>query len=166
MILKFTCATYEAAQEIGGLLVQGIQEELSGVRHGRWYPVPGNHFYDKNYYKSLPPTERAKFNYHVKYTGATNRAAIQGAAYQASAPGEPPAVRTGRLRQSFYMIINMLNEHTYEVSLRSNVFYADDLEAGTDHVDARPFIEPMLKKKMVQILAIQNKFHYNLLRGT
>lgn len=163
--LRFRTATHEAAQKIGILIVQGIQEELSGTRNGRWYPSPGNRLYDKEVYHSLPPDQKSKVNYRLKFTGARNRNDIIGAAYQASAPGEPPAPRTGRLRQSFFMIIEMLDQNLYEVSIRSNVFYADDLNYGTERLDPRPFIEPVIVKKMPEIVAIQHYFLYQILRG-
>lgn len=165
MEIRFKTPAHEAAQQIGILIIQGIQEELSGPRHGRWYPVPGNPFYDKNTYKNLPPQEKARINYHLKFVGAYKRDDIIGGAYQASAPGEPPASRTGRLRQSFFMTLAMLDESTYEVVVRTNVFYADDLEYGSESIDPRPFVEPALQKKLPEIVAIHRTFLYKVLRG-
>ena len=158
--LTFEAITNEAAHQIGILLIQAIQDELTGERHGRWYPVPGNHQYGK----TTPKTDRAH-NYGVKFLGTKNRMEIQGAAYQASAPGEPPAVRTGRLRQSFHMEINKTQYDTYKVIITSNVYYADAMEYGSEKVAPRPFIEPALQKSMLKILAIQTEFQYKVLRG-
>lgn len=158
--LSFETNVEEAAQQIGILLVQAIQDELSGPRHGRWYPVPGN----PHYHKMASKEDRAA-NYWVKFAGTRNRNEIEGAAYQASAPGEAPAVRTGRLRQSFHMDISKTVYDTYRVTIASNVYYADDMEYGSARVDPRPFVEPALQKSMLQILAIQREFQYKVLRG-
>jgi hypothetical protein len=163
--ISFKTTTHESAQQIGIIIIQGIQKELSGPRHGRWYPTPNNALYDRMTYKSLSPDERAKINYHAKFVGARTRDGIMGSAYQASAPGEAPASRTGRLRQSFYMIIEMLDTHIYEVSVRTTVFYADDLEYGTEKVDPRPFIERAVTKKLKEIIALQHQFIYYVVRG-
>jgi hypothetical protein len=144
--------TEQDAYQIGMLIVQKVQEKLSGPRSGRWYPAPGNKFYDRDYYKSLSPQQQAGINYHLKFTGTSDRAKIVGAAYQASAPGEPPAIRTGRLRQSFLMTIVMEGQHTYRVTVRSNIAYADDLNYGTDRIDPRPFIEPVIYELMPEII--------------
>lgn len=165
LALEFIAPTSEAATQIGILLVRAIQDQLTGERHGRWYPIPGNAYYDKNAYKSLPPEVKKKVNYSLKFTGTTHREEIIGAAYRASAPGESPAARTGRLRQSFYMLIGMTDKGSYRVTLQSNVYYADDMEHGTEKVDARPFLEPAVEKSMPQIVAIQHDFLYKVLRG-
>jgi hypothetical protein len=54
----------------------------------------------------MTPKEARASNYWVKFTGAESRNEIVGSAYQASAPGEPPAQRTGRLRQSFFLTVD------------------------------------------------------------
>jgi hypothetical protein len=158
--LEFKAPTSEAAQRIGIIIIQAIQGELGGFRSGRWYPLPGNLAYEKT-----TPKEQRALNYWVKYTGTYSRNEILGAAYRASAPGEPPASRTGRLRQSFHIVIAMINEATYRVSVRTNIHYADDLEFGTERVEARPFVVPALEKAMPKIVAIQHEFLYKLVRG-
>jgi hypothetical protein len=166
--LEFSTLTHEGAQQIAIMIVTAIQDELSGERHGRWYPAPSN----MNYSKLTPKDQRAAAfkaagmvnNYHIKYTGTTQREEILGGAYQASAPGEPPASRTGRLRQSFYAIISLTDKKVYKVKLTSNVYYASDLEFGTEKVDPRPFVSSAVSKILSQIIAIDISFHYRLLK--
>jgi hypothetical protein len=135
--IAFKMPESNTAYEVGAMVVTAIQQELSGQRRGKFYPVPGNIYYDKR----TPKENRAK-NYWVKFTGTNNRNDIQGSAYQASAPGEAPAVRTGRLRQSFYYRVIAADDGGYEVRIRTNVFYADDLEYGNERVAPRPFVKP------------------------
>jgi|GEM_PF-4760317 len=163
--LKFRCATYEGAQQIGIILIQAIQNELTGDRSGRWYPLPSNIFYTREGYKSLSKELKKKVNYHLKFVGAHAREEIYGSAYRASAPGEPPASRTGRLRQSFYMLISVYGENDYEVSIRTTVYYADDMEHGREKVSPRPFIEPAVRKSLPKIVAVQQNFPYRIIRG-
>lgn len=59
----------------------------------------------------------------------------------------------------------MTDKGSYRVTLQSNVYYADDMEHGTEKVDARPFLEPAVEKSMPQIVAIQHDFLYKVLRG-
>lgn len=164
--LNFVASSSEAAQQIGIIVIQAIQEELTGPRHGRWYPTSSNRYYDKDVYKTLPPSIKKEVNYHLKFVGARSRDEIYGAAYQASAPGEPPAVRTGRLRQSFNIFITMDSMHQYRCTIRSVVFYAGDLNYGTEKLDPRPFIEPAIEKCLPKIIAIQHQFLLHVVRGS
>lgn len=62
--------------------------------------------------------------------------------HTASAPGDPPAVDTGRLRQS----IVALKVERYRWRVGTNVDYALALEFGTRHIAARPFLRPAAEK--------------------
>ena len=137
----------ESAYKIGILILQSIQEILTGPRTGRWYPLPGNAAYDR-----MTPKEARASNYWVKFTGAESRNEIVGSAYQASAPGEPPAQRTGRLRQSFFLTVDP-DSHSgrFVANIRTNVYYADDLNYGTERVAARPFVEPAIERVIPKI---------------
>ncbi len=159
LVMTFETATSDSAYEIGLLLLKSLHDVLSGPRHGRYYPVPGNAAYDRNTPKDL----RAK-NYYVKFTGTTNRSEIRGAAYRASAPGEPPASRTGRLRQSFNMMVMQQKINSYIVKIRTNVIYADDLEYGTESMSPRPFMITALNNAMPKINKILTKVSIRILR--
>ena len=142
---------------IGMLILTSIQQVLSGPRHGRWYPLPGNPAYDR-----LSAPEVRATNYSVKLTGASSRQEIVGAAYRASAPGEPPATRTGRLRHSFFMTVDPESDDTFLVSIRTNVYYADDLEYGTERVEARPFVKPAIERVMPEIKGLLENYVHGL----
>ncbi len=140
---SFPAPTADLAYQIGMLVLRNIREILSGKRSGRWYPMPGNINYEKT---SL---NKAK-NYEVKYIGASRKDDIIGASYQASAPGEPPAPRTGRLRQSFFLTVQPVHG-AFSAVIRTNVYYADDLEYGTERLDPRPFFRPAVQKAIPEI---------------
>jgi phage gpG-like protein len=67
----------------------------------------------------------------------------RGHSHQASAPGNPPAVDTGRLRAS---LTHEVETSGTRVTLRfgTNVKYGLYLELGTRKMAARPFIRPTL----------------------
>ena len=69
-----------------------------------------------------------------------------------SAPGEFPAVDTGRLRAS---ITHRIEGGGYEKTTRgyvgTNVEYAIPLELGTVHMAARPFMTPSLETNREEI---------------
>jgi HK97 gp10 family phage protein len=62
--------------------------------------------------------------------------------YQASAPGEAPAIRTGNLRSS--ILVEFVGPCYRRVG--TNVEYAKYLEFGTRRISARPFLRPALEK--------------------
>lgn len=65
--------------------------------------------------------------------------------HQASAPGEPPAVRTGTLRRSIQIDLSGLsNKRNPSVRVGTNLAYARYLEFGTRIMAARPFMRPSL----------------------
>lgn len=159
LALTIECPDQSSAYKIGIRILEETQKQLSGPRTGRWYPAPGNKWYEK----STPKEVRAK-NYHIKYVGTLNRSEILGSAYRASAPGESPAVRTGRLRQSFVMIVEPSTNNRFSVTVRTNVVYADDLEFGTDKIDPRPFMAKVMAKVTPAVMAMRIKGMLRLLR--
>jgi len=60
----------------------------------------------------------------------------RGGRYTASAPGEPPAPRTGTLRRSWRPVVSGNNP-----AIESNVQYAGYLEYGTSKMARRPYEE-------------------------
>ena len=113
---------------------------LSGQRSGRRYNVPG--------------TGR------VKYYKRTHTATITYRKYTASAPGEPPAVRTGVFRTSWQMKVEdqkdgvLLRLETDEAKKE----YPDYLENGTARMAPRPYVqriqemaEPQIRKLLQNI---------------
>jgi hypothetical protein len=159
--IEFNAPDQESAYRVGMIVFRNLQDTLSGQRSGRWYPVPGNPAYEKE----TPPELRAR-NYWIKFQGADERNEIVGSAYRASAPGEPPAVRTGRLRQSFYMKVDPDRDGDgYVVSIKTTVRYADDLEFGNEIMDPRPYIAPTLEKSMPQITSMLEDVLFRVVGG-
>jgi len=62
--------------------------------------------------------------------------------YQASAPGEAPAIRTGNLRGS--ILVEFIGKCHRRIG--TNEQYALPLELGTQKMGARPFLRPALEK--------------------
>ena len=73
----------------------------------------------------------------------TNRGAGLGD-HQASAPGDPPATDTGRLRASIKSDLTDLVRLAAEVG--TNVEYGRHLEYGTVNMAARPWLKPAYDK--------------------
>lgn len=77
--------------------------------------------------------------------------------YQASAPGEPPAVRTGNLRRNWRQeVLAENNSAGTKVTCRitSDMPYAKLLENGTDRMAARPYAEKIKNKSTPEIKAL------------
>lgn len=64
--------------------------------------------------------------------------------HTASAPGQPPAVDTGRLRASIDSDLGA-DSRGLVARIGTNVVYARHLELGTVRMAARPFLRPALK---------------------
>lgn len=82
-------------------------------------------------------------------TGRT-RHAPSGASYTASAPGQPPAVRTGTLRLSWRPVT--YGEHN--PGLEGGTPYAPYLEYGTSRMAARPFVDKIIETAEGQVRQI------------
>lgn len=63
--------------------------------------------------------------------------------WKGSNPGEPPGVRTGRLRSS----VDVSREAEADFRVGTAVDYAGHLEFGTSNMPARPFMRPKLTDK-------------------
>lgn len=81
---------------------------------------------------------------------------IVGPSDEVSAPGDPPKVKTGRLRAS---ITHRLQYEGDQIvgEIGTNVEYALPLEFGTTRMAARPFMGPALDKHEEEIYADINK---------
>ena len=119
---------------------------LRGQRHGRRYIVPGTG--KVTYYKRK---KTAKITY-TRYT--------------ASAPGEPPAVRTGAFRMSWHPKVTV--DHTNGYSVISKVestqrtdngkyLLGEILEEGTGRMAPRPHHQKIQAKALPGILKIYNE---------
>lgn len=120
---------------------------LRGQRHGRRYTVPG--------------TGR------MKYNKRNHTATITYKKYTASAPGEPPAVRTGIFRMSWRpkVYIDYTGDHYTAVSQIESTQRTDNgthllgevLEYGTSKMEPRPHHEKIQTKALPKILKIYNE---------
>lgn len=83
------------------------------------------------------------------------------ATYTASAPGEPPARRTGNLRMHWNGQVKSENSSgggvTVVAELESQEPYAGILENGTSKMAARPFTEKIKEKAMPEIQRIYSE---------
>lgn len=117
---------------------------LRGERSGRVYKKPGT--YGRRMTKQ---TKELLKEYGHKLRG--------GQLYRASAPGEPPANRTGNFRLSWRQTIGsekIGKDLTIKPAIITNVKYATWLEDGTEKMKPRPFKEPIIEKAMPRIKKI------------
>ncbi len=70
----------------------------------------------------------------------------------ASAPGQPPHRRTGRLRASISH--SAVDQSTLTVRVGTNVKYGMYLELGTRKMAARPWLRPALAQSKAKIAAL------------
>lgn len=92
-----------------------------------------------------------------KCSGRVYKRPFSKSKYTASAPGEPPAMRTGNLRMSWRP--QSASERigktvTIKPAITTEVKYAPYLEEGTDRMAPRPFEEPIIEKAMPRISQI------------
>ena len=135
---------YRAANE----LRNASQLVLRGQRHGRRYIVPG--------------TGRVKYNKRTKTAKVTYKY------YTASAPGEPPAVRTGAFRMGWKPKSYVLSESSSKLALISRVenlqrtdngkyLLGEILEEGTGKMAPRPHHEKIQQMALPKIMKIYNE---------
>ncbi len=76
----------------------------------------------------------------------------KGAMYTSSAPGEPPAVRTNKLKPSYRFVVSK-----FIGRVGSDSSYARPLERGTSKMKPRPALQPALDESMGKIKQILNR---------
>lgn len=134
--MQLPSRAYRGANE----LRNASQLVLRGQRSGRRYPVPG--------------TERMRYNKRKK------TATITVTKYSASAPGEPPAVRTGAFRASWRPIAKSVGDvflSRIESDARTNNgrdTLGEILERGTSKMAPRPHHDRIIEKAMPAIQKI------------
>ena len=94
-------------------------------------------------------------------SGKVYRKPFSKATYTASAPGEPPARRTGNLRMHWNGQVKSENSSGGGVAiiaeLESQEPYAGILDNGTSKMAARPFTEKIKEKAMPEIQRIYSE---------
>lgn len=133
--------SYLAANELrnSALLV------LRGQRSGRRYKIPGTHRRQRD-----------------KATGKMKN----GRYYTASAPGEPPAVRTGTFRNSWQPVaqkvfgsyISRIESEARTDNGRHNL--GEILENGTGRMKPRPYHDKILEKAEPKIVRIYDEPYF------
>lgn len=122
-------------------------EVLKGQRSGRVYKKPGTSG------RASKATRELQGDYGHKLRG--------GQLYRASAPGEPPARRTGNLRMHWNGRVKSggtSNGGTrITAELESQEQYAAMLENGTQRMASRPFAEKIKEKAMPEIQKIYSR---------
>lgn len=127
---------------------------LRGQRSGRRYNVPGTG--RMRYYK-----RGSKDGKHKAGT-----ATITYRKYTASAPGEPPAVRTGAFRASWQATSRVVYG-SYISRIESDIrtengsyTLGEILEHGTSRMAPRPYQDEILEKTKPEILRIYNEPYF------
>lgn len=94
-------------------------------------------------------------------SGRVYRKPFSRAAYTASAPGEPPARRTGNLRMHWNGQVKSENASSGGVAimaeLESQEYYAGYLDRGTSKMAARPFVEKIKEEATPEIQKIYSE---------
>lgn len=132
---------YQKAFSTGNCLRNAMLKVMSGKRSGRVYKKVGT--YGKRRTKA---TKELMGQYKRNLRG--------GQLYQASAPFEPPAVRTGTLRRSFtHRVQEQPNGKGIKVLavLETRNKYAAYLEYGTNKMAPRPYVEPIKQEAIPEI---------------
>lgn len=89
--------------------------------------------------------------------GRKCKKAYKNAYYTASAPGNPPAVRTGKLRSSFRPVSGTsAGALSVKVAIETDTHYAGYLEHGTSKMAARPYVEKIKQQAEPEITSIFN----------
>lgn len=79
-----------------------------------------------------------------------------GGTYQASSPGQPPARRSGHLREAWSMSVSG-GSGSCHIELISDTFYAGYLEHGTSKMAARPFVDRIAQNAKPEIIKIYSE---------
>lgn len=76
--------------------------------------------------------------------------------YTASAPGEPPAVRSGMLRMSWGMKAEGDGKGNYTAGIYTDVPYAEDLDDGTPggKIKPRPYKEKIIETAKPKVVSV------------
>lgn len=80
-----------------------------------------------------------------------------------SAPGEPPAVDSGELIRS---IMFDVREMEIELGSKAGAPYSEDLEEGTEKMDARPWLGPAVEKHEKDIVDRVGEGVFEIIKGS
>ena len=146
-VKKLSAQVQSRARRAVNILRNSALEVLSGERHGRVYKLLGTHGKRAN-----ATTKALRGAYGHKLKG--------GQLYQASAPGEPPAVRKGNLRRNWRKYVLGGGSTASGVGMRiicrikSDMPYSDLLDEGRERIKPRPYKDKVREMSMPQIDAL------------
>lgn len=143
---------------------------LRGQRHGRRYIVPGTgrvKYYRRNTKAIGLKYNRRKHTASYIYEHAAGTGTISYRHYTASAPGEPPAVRTGAFRNSWHPRsywntvsgggLRTHSEIQSNITTKNGQNLGDMLENGTRKMAPRSYKDKVRQKAMPAIKRIYNE---------
>ena len=89
-----------------------------------------------------------------------------GTVHTASAPGEPPAVNTGLLRNSVATapVVEKTSRDEIEMRLTDFAPYGATLERGTSKMAARPWVKPVLNDRKPELKSFLEKSISNAMK--
>lgn len=139
---------------------------LRGQRSGRRYKVPGT-YQEKREVVGTYTTKDGKVRKKTRGTGEYEyRKYKRGRYYTASAPGEPPAVRTGAFRMGWQPTTRVVYG-TYVSRIENDIktengqyTLGEILEDGTGRMAPRPYQEQILEKAKPKVLRIYNEPYF------
>lgn len=103
-------------------------------------------------------------------TGRIYRLELRGVKvyHQASAPGEPPANFTGDLRNTVDYRVKGFNQLIIKAGSENKVFYAGDLEFGTQdgRILPRPYLHPAIRKSQRDFNTIVTNYIVKRIKGS
>lgn len=131
---------------------EGVVEELSGQRAGRVYKIPGTGRLalvpkEVTFKRGRRAGQKITIHYNTR---------VGAKLYNASKPGEAPAVRLGQLRQSYRFQVTGAN-YMERGEVGSPLDRALFLEKGTKRMAARPHLRPAYNRKKPEILKALGK---------
>lgn len=99
---------------------------------------------EKEIKESISHEGSGRFYYRPRWAG--------GGLYQASAPGQPPAYRTGMLYDSVHVGLKVTGATNIKLTVHTNEI-GPMLEYGTHKIAPRPFARPIVKSYLPKVRA-------------
>lgn len=123
-------------------VMTSAQEKMARPKHGRTYKIGDLRAYLKEGGRNW--NMMRSMGVRVKANDKGRKYLVVGAKlHRASAPGEAPAVDTGKLRNS--ASVKMAGKNAAELSFTAG--YAAVLEFGGAHMAPRPFVQPSVDEE-------------------
>ncbi len=157
------------ASELGKRVLESCQivrnntlEVLSGPRSGRYYRIPGTHRKRQRGWRRFVRAQAPKAGWQPGMETQTGAASLlstaSGAAgrrgfYRSSAPGEPPAQRLARLRQSVKYRVTKTRDRATGI-VGTPQMYGLWLQKGTKRMKPRPWLSVGFARSRDQVRSV------------